>query len=72
MKTIEAIATVTADGKLRLEIPVENIEIGEHRVVIDANIVATMVANNISHLLTHNVADFTRFAPYITVVPLMP
>jgi predicted nucleic acid-binding protein len=39
--------------------------------VHDANIVATMLAHNISKLLTHNVADFTRFASWITVVPLV-
>jgi predicted nucleic acid-binding protein len=36
----------------------------------DANIVATMQAYGISHLLTHNVRDFARFAHLITVVPL--
>ena len=38
--------------------------------VHDANIVATMQAHGITHLLTHNTADFTRFAHLITVVPL--
>jgi predicted nucleic acid-binding protein len=37
----------------------------------DANIVATMLAYNIPKLLTHNVADFTRFASWITVMPLV-
>lgn len=36
----------------------------------DANIVATMLAWGVTHLLTHNVADFTRFQPLITIVPL--
>lgn len=36
----------------------------------DANIVATMQTYGITHLLTHNVADFTRFSQYITVLPL--
>lgn len=36
----------------------------------DANVVATMQIHNISHLLTHNVADFARFAHLITVLPL--
>lgn len=36
----------------------------------DANVVATMQIHNINHLLTHNVADFTRFAHLITVLPL--
>lgn len=38
----------------------------------DANIVATMLAHSIPKLLTHNVADFKRFAGHITIVPLVP
>jgi predicted nucleic acid-binding protein len=38
----------------------------------DANIVATMLRNKISWLLTHNTADFTRYATEINVLPLMP
>jgi predicted nucleic acid-binding protein len=38
----------------------------------DANIVATMQAHQISNLLTHNTADFARFASIITIVPLVP
>lgn len=37
----------------------------------DANIVATMLAQGISHLLTHNGADFQRFGG-ITVIPMIP
>lgn len=37
------------------------------RQVHDANIVATMLANGITRLLTFNVADFRRFAALITV-----
>jgi predicted nucleic acid-binding protein len=40
--------------------------------VHDANIVATMLAHGIPKLLTHNVADFTRFVGQITVLPLIP
>ncbi len=36
----------------------------------DANIVATMQANSITHLLTENTSDFTRFSQFITIVPL--
>jgi predicted nucleic acid-binding protein len=36
----------------------------------DANIVATMQAYNIPILLTHNVADFKRFTPLITLLTL--
>jgi predicted nucleic acid-binding protein len=42
------------------------------RQIHDANIVATMLAHGITKLLTHNVADFSRFAPHITVLPLVP
>jgi predicted nucleic acid-binding protein len=38
--------------------------------VHDANLVATMHAYGISRLLTHNVADFTRFIGLIAVVPM--
>ena len=37
------------------------------RQVHDTNIVATMLANGITHLLTFNTADFGRFARLITV-----
>lgn len=38
--------------------------------VHDANIVATMQTYGITHILTHNVKDFVRFQPLITIVPL--
>jgi len=38
--------------------------------VHDANIVATMQAYGIGHLLTLNVVDFTRFSSLITVLTL--
>jgi hypothetical protein len=38
----------------------------------DTNIVATMLAHGIPRLLTHNVADFNRFAGHITFEPLVP
>ena len=37
------------------------------RQVHDANIVATMLAHGVTHLLTFNVADFTRFADIVTI-----
>ncbi len=40
--------------------------------VHDANIVATMLAQGIPNLLTHNIADFNRFAGLIMVIPLIP
>lgn len=41
---------------------------GKH--IHDANIVATMLTYGITHLLTHNVTDFTRFSQFVTVVSL--
>lgn len=38
--------------------------------VHDANIVATMQVHGVRHLFTHNVADFNRFATFVTVLPL--
>jgi predicted nucleic acid-binding protein len=54
-----------------LENIVQNISVGG-RQIYDANIVATMLTHNISHLLTHNVADFNRFSSLVTVMPLVP
>lgn len=38
--------------------------------VHDANIVATMLAHHVTHLLTHNLIDFQRFVGIIQVVSL--
>jgi predicted nucleic acid-binding protein len=38
--------------------------------VHDANIIATMQAYSVTHLLTHNTGDFQRFAHLITILPL--
>lgn len=38
--------------------------------VHDANIVATMLAHNVSHLLTHNTVDFSCYSQLITFIPL--
>jgi predicted nucleic acid-binding protein len=42
------------------------------RQVHDANIVATMRCHQLSLLLTHNGSDFGRYAPLVTVIPLIP
>ena len=39
--------------------------------VHDANIIATMQAYNVNELLTHNTADFARFAHLVSVTPLV-
>lgn len=36
----------------------------------DANIVATMLTYDITHILTHNTSDFSRFSDIITTLPL--
>ena len=38
----------------------------------DANVVATMLADGIRGLLTHNASDFARFSGLIRVDPLVP
>ncbi|MBX3015254.1 MAG: hypothetical protein KF832_27290 [Caldilineaceae bacterium] len=48
----------------------QTISIGGKQVH-DANRVATMLVYGIDTLLTHNVADFVRFAHLITVMPLV-
>jgi len=48
----------------------ETIPIGGAQVH-DANIVATMQAYNLTHLLTYNTQDFNRFAHLITILPLV-
>jgi predicted nucleic acid-binding protein len=40
------------------------------RQVHDANIVATMLIEGVSRLLTFNTADFRRFSPLIAIEPL--
>jgi predicted nucleic acid-binding protein len=37
--------------------------------VFDCNLVAIMQANDIRHILTHNVSDFTRFSELV-VIPM--
>ncbi len=42
-----------------------------HRDLFDFNIAATLRVYNIPYILTHNVADFTKFSDFITVLPLL-
>ena len=37
----------------------------------DANIVATMLVNDVHELLAHNVSDFKRFSSQIEIIPLI-
>ena len=48
---------------------IEKVEVGGKQIH-DANIVATMLANGIPTLLTHNAGDFVRFRDLIQVIPL--
>ena len=48
---------------------IQQVDVGGKQIH-DANIVATMLAQGITHLLSHNVSDFRRFDAFITVVPL--
>ena len=36
----------------------------------DANVVATMLVNGIQEIITHNIKDFRRFEPEISITPL--
>jgi predicted nucleic acid-binding protein len=56
-------------GRLLLELVARHEVKGKQ--VHDANVVATMLAHGVRRLLTHNVADFDRFAGLIEVVPLV-
>ena len=49
---------------------VARVEVGGKQVH-DANIVATMLSQGITHLLTNNVDDFRRYEAFIDVVPLV-
>jgi predicted nucleic acid-binding protein len=42
------------------------------RQVHDANIVATMLVNDVPRLLTNNSGDFVRYGDFISVTPLTP
>jgi predicted nucleic acid-binding protein len=63
------VADETAEVTRRLRSLLDSIP-AAGRQVHDANIVATMLAHGVGHLLTFNVADFHRFEPLIAVEPL--
>lgn len=60
----ESQATTEKLAELLLAIP------SAGKQIHDANIVATMLVQGVSQFLTHNTADFARFAALITVLPL--
>ncbi len=57
------------DVTARLLALIERIPTGGKQIH-DANFVATMLTYGVGRLLTHNVADFTRFGSLITVIRL--
>jgi predicted nucleic acid-binding protein len=61
----ECAATIDRLTELLKAVPTQG------KQVHDANIVATMLTYGIPTLLTHNTADFARFAALIQIVPLM-
>jgi predicted nucleic acid-binding protein len=64
---------VAEDGSMvtdRLLTLVEDVAV-RGKQIHDANIVATMLANNIGTLLTHNTDDFTQFSTKIKISPLI-
>ena len=72
-KTIASQFTVANDtgdvGQQLLEL-VSQFDV-KGKQVHDANVVATMLIHGVRRLLTHNVADFERFATLIEIVPLL-
>ncbi|HEY0071414.1 MAG TPA: PIN domain-containing protein [Chloroflexia bacterium] len=63
------IAEDNADVTEKLLQIVKSVAVGGKQVH-DANIVATMQVYGVTHLLTHNVSDFTRYSKFITVISL--
>jgi predicted nucleic acid-binding protein len=64
------VADDTNDVTTRLLALVQSVAVAGKQIH-DANLVATMQVYGIPRLLTHNVADLTRFGAWITVVPLV-
>jgi predicted nucleic acid-binding protein len=62
-------ADETSETTRRLLVLLTQVSIGG-RQIHDANIVATMQAYGIRHLLTHNTDDFERFAGSIRLLPI--
>ena len=64
------VAAVTPQVTDNLLMLMEKIRVGGKQVH-DANIVATMIASGVRHLLTHNASDFKRFSKFVTILPLV-
>lgn len=64
------IAEDSSDVTARLLDLVEWIPTGGAQIH-DANIIATMQTYGVHNLLTHNIADFARFAHLVVVIPLL-
>jgi len=61
------------ESKVTTEILFELIKVFDvgGKQIHDANIVATMLENNIKDLFTHNVKDFERYKELINIIPLV-
>ena len=59
-------AVTAALSQLLLTIPAGG------KQIYDANIVATIQTYGVTNLLTHNTADFARFAGMVQIIPLVP
>jgi predicted nucleic acid-binding protein len=63
------VAEDNPDVTERLLALMQQVRIGGKQIH-DANIVATMQAHGIHRLLAHTTDDFSRFAPFISILPL--
>ncbi len=68
-ESIFRVADETAETTRRLAQILAEVPAGG-RQIHDANIVATMLCNGLTTLLTDTVADFRRFAGFVRVLPL--
>jgi len=69
VESLFKIADDTAEVTVQLLVLLKDYPTGGKQVH-DANIVATMLTCEIDTLLTHNVDDFRRFKPIISIIPL--
>jgi len=59
----------TSDAKIARHLTLMEETSTSGRQIYDANIVTTMLANDVDSILTHNVSDFKRFEHLITLLP---
>lgn len=71
VRQLEACYVVIEDGPAITAALLSLLEAGATQVH-DTNIAATCIVAGISHILTNNPADFTRFSPQLITLPLVP